>query len=308
MIEKHLRKRWMATAPAIMALSILMLGIAFAPFAGHARAQEGTPTVTVVSPAGGDVITSDTIDLQVEVENFTLDCAKSGLPDEDGVGHIHVMIDGMTMANLVGFYCDDTISISGAGLEPGTHTLIVGLSTNSHLPLMDTFQMVEIDYQPENPVALPDADFTGTPGVELVSPLDGETVGNVVTIEVTGVNFTATEDFEGKTNVPGYGHWHVFVDTDMSGMMDMGMDDADAMAEEDEATADAEMEGAGMDDMEMMPMLGMVAMPGTDTFELDLSAWGPGEHTIWIEPVQNDHTPYEEFGWVEFTVTVEADA
>ncbi len=86
------------------------------------------------------------------------------------------------------------------------------------------------------------------------------------TIDVEPVNFEATEDLEGKQNVPGYGHWHVFVDT---------------------------------------PMGAMILMPGTDSFEVDLSEWGPGEHTIFIEPVQNDHTNFAEFGHVEFTVTVE---
>jgi hypothetical protein len=43
----------------------------------------------------------------------------------------------------------------------------------------------------------------------------------------------------------------------------------------------------------MMAMDGMVLMPGTDGFELDLTAWPNGKHTIVVEPVQNDHTSIE---------------
>ncbi|CAN5679170.1 hypothetical protein BH23CHL5_BH23CHL5_12060 [soil metagenome] len=110
------------------------------------------------------------------------------------------------------------------------------------------------------------------------------------------MNFTASEDFQGKGNVPGYGHCHVLVDTDMSGMMDMS-GNADTALDESSPQAG----------MAMMPMFGMVALPGPDIFELDLSARGPGKHTIWIEPVQSDHTQYEEF-WIKFTVAVDLDA
>jgi plastocyanin len=59
----------------------------------------------------------------------------------------------------------------------------------------------------------------------------------------------------------------------------------------------------------MPPSLaGLALMPGTNGFTLDLSAWGEGEHTIRIEPAQNDHTMYDPATPVTFTVTVSADA
>jgi hypothetical protein len=63
-----------------------------------------------------------------------------------------------------------------------------------------------------------------------------------------------------------------------------------------------------MGEMHMMAMGGMILMPGTNSFEVDLTEWGPGEHTIFIEPVQNDHTNFAEFEHVEFTVNVEPAA
>jgi hypothetical protein len=279
-----------------------LLAISVAPIAG---AEEGDPAINIVSPTVGAEVTTDDIEVTVEVSDFTVDCAKAGLPDEEGVGHIHVMLDGMSMAQLTNFYCEETFTISGEGLEPGPHTLIIDLATNTHLDLMETAQEVEFDYQPANPRPLPEGNVQGVPGVELVSPSDGATVPPVFTVEVESVNFTPSETLEGKANIPGYGHWHVFVDTtDPMALMEEAMAEMESSsAEGADGTPEGDMAG-----MHAMPMPAMVAMPGTNTFELDLSAWGPGEHTIFIEPVQNDHTNFEEFDPVSFTVTVDESA
>jgi hypothetical protein len=92
----------------------------------------------------------------------------------------------------------------------------------------------------------------------------------------------------------------------MDGMGMMG--DDEEMAASPAADDDMAMATPAGDGMAMMSMAGMVAMPGENTFELDLSAWGPGEHVIFIEPVQNDHTNFAEFDPIEFTVTVDPDA
>ena len=284
------------------ALALLLVSgtITGAPL-GAAGAQESSPTVEILSPAAGSQVTTGSIEVQLSIESFTVDCAQVGRPDGEGVGHVHVMLDGMTMATLTNFYCSDTFTIPGDGLTAGKHTLIVDLATNTHMDMMETAQQVEFDYQPANVTPLPAANDRGEPGVELVSPLDGATVPAKFTVEVKAVNFAPSEVLEGKGNVPGYGHYHVFVDTPM-GMMDAGMM---GTPEEGDAEMMASPE-AGMDDhMAMMSMAGMVLMPGSDTFELDLTAWGAGEHTIWIEPVQNDHTMFETFGHVELTVIVE---
>lgn len=281
--------------------AFLVAGSLIGPALGHVSAQDTAPSLEILSPAAGTPVTTAGVEVKLKISNFTIDCTKVGRPDEEGIGHVHVMLDGMTMATLTNFYCSDTFTIPGDGLTAGTHKLIVDLSSNTHMDMMETAQEVDFDYQPTNVVPLPAANDLGEPGVELVSPLAGATVPASFTVEVKAVNFAPTEVFEGKGNIPGYGHYHVFVDTPM-GMMDAGMM---GTPEEGDMEMMASPE-AGMDDhMAMMSMAGMVLMPGADTFELDLSAWGPGEHTIWIEPVQNDHTMFESFGHVEFTVIVE---
>jgi hypothetical protein len=44
-------------------------------------------------------------------------------------------------------------------------------------------------------------------------------------------------------------------------------------------------------EMSMMSMAGMVSMPGSNSFPVDLSAWKNGKYMLTIMPVQNDHTP-----------------
>jgi hypothetical protein len=275
---------------------MVMIATVFSGFAitqATVRAQDG-PSLEIVSPAGGDVVTENAVEVTVKIDNFTLNCATAGRPNEDGVGHIHVMIDGMTMANLINFYCTDTFSLPLAGLEPGTHTIIIGLANNLHMDMKETMREVQIDYQPTAPVELPEADVQGVPTATLLSPADGATVPAVFTVEIEPVNYTVDTALEGKPNVPGHGHWHVFIDT-MDPMASMEA----AMMEMTRGTPTAD--GA----MAPMPMPNLVLMPGTNSFELDLTAWGPGEHTILIIPAQNDHTMLEDFMPLMFTVIVE---
>lgn len=289
------------STPIVAIAALLLAAFSFPMPHVSAHAMQTGASLEIVSPSGGETITANEVEVTVNVENYTVDCSTSGMPDEPGRGHIHVMVDGMTMAQLTNFYCEETFTVPLHGLEPGTHTLIIDLATNTHLDLIETAQEVTIDYQPENPVDLPEASDEGVPGLELVSPTDGATVPPVFTVEVEPVNFTVAEEFEGKQNVPGHGHWHVFVDTtDPMALMEEAM-------EEMEHDVSATPEAGDMAHM-AMPMPAMVLMPGTNTFELDLTAWGPGEHTIFIEPAQNDHTHLAEFEPLVFTVVVDENA
>ncbi len=256
---------------------VLSLGALALPAVSSAQ---DAPALKIIAPAAGASVTTDDIEVQVEVSNFTLDCQAIGAPPVTGHGLIHALLDGTTIAALTGLYCEDTFTISGEGVAPGEHTLTVVLSENNHADLMDTAQQVTFDFQPANPQPLPDANDTGVPAIELVSPTDGATVDPVFTIEVSATNFTPDAGLEGKQNVPGYGHYHVMV--------------TDPAPATPEGTATAEPAG----------IPGLIAMPGENTFEIDLTAWGPGEHSLMIAAAQNDHTGYEGSTPIEFTVIV----
>jgi hypothetical protein len=221
-------------------------------------AAAGAPSLKIISPADGATITTIDIPVRLEVSNFTLSPLDVGMPNKEGEGHIHVMHDRMDMATLFNLYTTTDFTLPGRGLEPGPHTLFFDLATNDHMDLKDTVQMVHINYQPAAPQPLPAAaNVSILPEVTILSPADGATVGPKVKFQVKTPNFTPALDLEGKPDLVGYGHYHLFVDKSS----------------------------------DPMSMAGMVSMPGSDTFTADLSAWAPGKHVITIEPVNNDHTP-----------------
>jgi hypothetical protein len=135
------------------------------------------------------------------------------------------------------------------------------------------------------------------PAVTIVSPADGATVGPQFTMRVQPANFKPSLDLEGKPNINGYGHYHVFVDMKMSEM---------PMQMSGESTSGGSMQMSG--EMSMMSMAGMVGMPGSDSFPVDLSAWKNGQHTITVEPVQNDHTEIHGAKPAMITISLEGAA
>jgi len=226
---------------------------------------QAKPSLSVISPSNGDTVTSTDIPVSVQVSNFTLSPADVGLPDKDGEGHIHVMLDGMNMGVLINFYTGPTFTLPGQGINPGQHALTFDLASNTHVDMEDTVTSVTINYQPATAMAAPPATASNaTPAVTITWPPDGATLGPVFTLQVSKNNFMPMLGLEGKPNLAGYGHYHVFVDLDMSGMLGGMMSEA-----------------------------GMIGMPATDSIPVDLRAWPNGRHTITVEPVQNDHTPIQ---------------
>src|SRR5262245_30654229 len=208
------------------------------------------PTITIVSPTAGQKITSTDIPVEVSWANFTVDCLQAGMPDKPGVGHIHPMLDGMSMAVLTNFQCANKFTIAGQGVKPGMHKLIVDLASNTHMDKEDTVKEVTFDFEPTTPPpALPAAANVGLPSVALQGIADGATVGPKFSFTVVPTNFTPSADLEGKQNVKGFGHYHVFVDMPMMSS------------------------SAGM-----MGMAGMIAMPGSNSISVDLSDWPSGKH------------------------------
>ncbi|MBI3971111.1 MAG: hypothetical protein HY332_07455 [Chloroflexi bacterium] len=227
--------------------------------------------MNIAFPTDGAVVTTKDIPVRVAVADFTIACDEAGLADRAGVGHIHVMLDGMTMAQLTNFYCTQNFWLSGQGLQPGQHTLAIDLSTNLHADMMETAQNVTFLYQPSSlPERLPAPGPARGAAVAITAPAEGATVGPQLELQVQATRFTASCDLEGKQNVLGFGHYHVFVDQDLAIPMDMSM--------------------------AMMEMPGMISMPCGNTIPVDLGAWPSGQHTISVELEQNDHTPLMEPG------------
>jgi hypothetical protein len=163
---------------------------------------------------------------------------------------------------------------------------------------MDTARTVTFHFQPSAaPVALPAPGPAAGASVAITAPETGATVGPQFKLEVKTTNFTASCDLEGKPNVAGYGHFHVFVDQDPAAMMAMMSGDHSNMPMSgDHANMPMTGEHGDMGGMDMMEMPGMIAMPCAGSIPVDLSAWPSGQHTLSVELDQNDHTPLMDPG------------
>jgi hypothetical protein len=189
------------------------------------------------------------------------------------------------MENLTNFYCSTSFAISGQGLDPGEHTLAVTLASDDHMDISKP-ATVKFNYQPTTPQGLPSGESARKPTVKIISPAKGAVVPRKFNVQVAVTNFGLSCDLEGKSNVAGYGHLHVFVNqagvTTPMHMMKAG-----------------EMKG-----MESMAMTGMVGMPCTNTVPVNLSTWKTGKAHVTVMLANNDHNPTAGIAPVAINVTV----
>ena len=252
-------------------------------------AEMAKPTVTIVSPASGETVSGKMIAVKVVPNNYNVECADVGKPMRPGKGHVHAMIDGMTMEKLTNFYCSTSFAISGQGLDPGEHTLAVTLASDDHMDISKP-AIVKFNYQLTTPQGLPSAESAGKPTVKIVSPAAGAVVPRKFNLQVAVQSFDLSCDLEGKPDVTGYGHLHVFVN--QAGVTPpMHMMKSDEMKGEMKAHKPMEMKAGEMKGMESMAMTGMVGMPCTKTVPVDLSTWKTGKAHVMVMLVNNDHNP-----------------
>jgi hypothetical protein len=266
------------------------------------------PSVSVVTPAMGATITGRDIPVTVAVKNFHLECGSAGKTNAPtGEGHIHAMVDEMNMAHLTTMACSDRFAVSTRGLKPGKHVLAVVLANDAHamngLPATISFT-----YEPARPNPLP-APLAGKPFVTIVSPKNGASVSRKFDLVLDVRDFHLSCDLEGKPDVAGWGHIHIFVRqpgetsavpmTPMVALMKTprGM----AMARSFMQNADVTMDQ--MQSMIAMAQPGMIGMPCTKTIPIDLSSWHSGKANIVVQLASNDHMP--AMGAAPATLTVD---
>ena len=86
-----------------------------------------TATVTIVSPANGDVIEGTSVELRVELDDARIvpQTTREISPDE---GHLHVYLDGALISMTEGTEQEVT------GLTPGPHRIQVEFVAADHAP------------------------------------------------------------------------------------------------------------------------------------------------------------------------------
>ncbi len=91
---------------------------------------EGNPSVTVLSPANGDTVTTSSVGVKVNVANFRLAGIVANRLNQQNEGHIHFYLDGGSerMNSLESFAYID--------VPDGHRTITVELRNNDHSPLI----------------------------------------------------------------------------------------------------------------------------------------------------------------------------
>ncbi|HLE80865.1 MAG TPA: hypothetical protein VJA25_06205 [Dehalococcoidia bacterium] len=84
------------------------------------------PTLRMLSPTAGQIISDSTLTVTVRVTNFTLAPKAIGGPNQPGQGHWQLVLDGA----LVSFVGTDSFTL--AGLTRGPHQIRVALHNNDH--------------------------------------------------------------------------------------------------------------------------------------------------------------------------------
>src|SRR5688572_1768837 len=166
--------------------------------------------VAVVSPTDGSTFSNNEFALVVDTNGFDLSTAGMGKGDVAGQGHLHVYLDDV----LVNYYATPNINISMENKEPGTHTIKVVPSQNSHREIDENAETIEVNWQPTSPppVVQP-ANFAGEPTVQILDPQPDANVGDSVRVRINVKSFNLNADLMGKDGVDGYGHWHVHLAT-----------------------------------------------------------------------------------------------
>jgi hypothetical protein len=208
MSKCEIAMRWLV----LVASLCLMLAIS-------ASAQN--PTIILVAPTDDEVITGNTMTVDVATENYILSCPLQGKPVFPGVGHWHLHIDGqptgmpgMLYTGLSDMECATQHLTSMEGVAPGFHAVQVILAADNHTELAnaEAFKQATIYYKPP----LPKISVFLPPGLRVKH-------GDRFTVKLNWENYTTSCDLFGRALIPGEGHWHVYVDgLDQPHMLDMG--------------------------------------------------------------------------------------
>ena len=179
--------------------------------------------VTVMSPASGTKVTGNSVTLQVRVSGYTDTCDLAGKHvmgmEATTTGHYHVLLDGA----LINMYCTPAAVVSLQNVRPGMHTLTVVPSLDDHAQVDHNARSIMLDYAPASPLpAVTSAMTMGKPSITILSPSPGTTVSGDFTVRVRVTNYHLSCALFGKSNLEGWGHWHLNLDTATGGMMGMG--------------------------------------------------------------------------------------
>jgi len=160
-----------------------------------------SPSVTATSN-GSTVIAGEAITLSITATNFELVDPATNTTNADGHGHYHVYLDNATGGDyLVADFAATAQVTIPAATSAGAHTLKVQLFNNDHSAITP-----EVSDTVAITVAVNTA-ASVTASADPTTIVDGTT-----DLTVAVENFTLVDPGTHTTNVPGEGHYHVYLD------------------------------------------------------------------------------------------------
>ncbi len=279
------RLRILARVLLVGAAVALAVGTPIVSTQFKASAADDKPTVNVMWPKDGEVVTQNAVAVVPEFKDWKLRCDLAGTKNVAGTGHYHLELDGA----LVNMYCTPA-SLSLQNVKPGSHTLTIYPARNDHSEIEEAKAQVKFTYQPSNPLPTIGGISAGKPSAQILWPKSGATVrGASFPLAFDVKNFRLSCDLLGKAPVANTGHWHVDVDkseTATAGMMKPGMSQQQMMM------------------MMMEAMATMLNMGCSNTFDVPLAGISAGKHTFYVVLVDNAHEPIKPAVSASVTVTV----
>src|SRR6516164_1110177 len=179
---------------ALLSITVILgLGPALLGQTG-AVAQTAQPSVTILSPKDGDVVTANTVAVVPEIKNWKLRCDLAGTADIAGGGHYHLELDGA----LVNMYCGPSV-LNLQNVKPGEHTIAIIPAKNDHSEIEAAKAQAKFTYQPTNPLPPLQPLNAGKPTVAILWPKNGATVsGGSFPLIMDVRNFRLSCDMLGK--------------------------------------------------------------------------------------------------------------
>jgi len=248
------RGTWWLTALPLVLAACAGQGTSTSP-AAAASSSAGPMPIDVSGLTNGATITDNAVTVSVAARGWTMNCAEAGKPNKPGIGHYHIELDHA----LVNMFCTPNAAVSMQNVSAGQHTLTVLPAKNDHEEVKESAITFDFTYQPTNPLPpIGPGAATGQPSIRITSPASGTTVSGAFTVKVEISNFIVSGTLFGKAVVPGYGHWHLNVDSTTQGMMGMAT---------------------------------MLGMSDSASFQASTEGLSPGKHTFFAILVDNQHAP-----------------
>jgi plastocyanin len=100
------------------------------------------PTVSIVGPKEGEVITGDKVTVKVDVENYELADFRTNPTPKASQGHVHIWLDTDVTNPKLAYKLIDGEPVVFDNIKPGDHTLTVQLVGNDHKPFSPAVKQV----------------------------------------------------------------------------------------------------------------------------------------------------------------------